>query len=194
MSARSLTCNLPAGPPPTGLDEPNHTPPAAAVARASVSLDHMDVAVSALSGHFGDGVDVSVMTATARSTQQQTTLEAKLFGAQTTSANGHWTTSSDLMSAKFNYGTQNADGSVGGNFGLGATVIGTEVTYESSGSSLTLGLSEGVGAELSIGVRDKDEDGLGELCGRVAAGPFTVGLCLEAPSADEGRAMLESIP
>lgn len=39
----------------------------------------------------------------------------------------------------------------------------------------------GMGAGISVGVRDVDRDGSGELCARVSVGPVTVGVCLENP-------------
>ncbi len=229
MSTRSLTSTLCGGTPPPQLDqdptdtcaapaanpaaaagraataETPTTPaaraanPAAPVARASVSQDQIDLKVAAVDGHFGDGVDVSVMSTSFEEKDWQLTTESKLFGAQLTWAGGHATTSADTFSAKVNYGIHNPDGSVGLNFGASASVVGVETTFSHSGWSLTVGASEGIGPDMSVGVRDQDRDGRGELCGRISIRALTLGACLEVLPAlvepdEPGHSRWEALP
>ena len=180
MSARPVN-GPPAGgpPPPSGTDEP--PAPAGPVARASVSSERVDVEVAAVKGSAGDGIEVAVFSASIQSTAQQTTLEARMFNAELESEDGHRKVSVENFSAKINSGRQNPDGSVGGNFGVGANVVGIEGTVGHSGWTITGGVAFGAGAEMSVGTRDLDRDGSRELCARVSAGFATIGLCVENP-------------
>jgi hypothetical protein len=88
----------------------------------------------------------------------------------------------EAFTARANVGIHNDDGSTGFNIAVGATAIGFEGTGTvRGGSSLTYGVAAGMGAGVSVGVRDVDHDGSGELCARVSIGPVTVGACLENP-------------
>ncbi len=82
--------------------------------------------------------------------------------------------------AEVHCGTHNPDGSTGINLGASANAIAAEAHYERAGNGVTAGLSAGVGMSASVGVRDADADGETEYCASFAAGPITVGLCLEA--------------
>jgi hypothetical protein len=84
------------------------------------------------------------------------------------------------FTARANIGIHNDDGSTGFNLGVGATAVGFEGTVGGT-SALTYGVAASVGAAVSVGVRDIDRDGSGELCARVSIGPVTVGACLENP-------------
>jgi hypothetical protein len=180
MSARSVTGTPGTGsPPPSVPDEP--ATPAGPVARAEVSLERIDIEVAAAKGSAGDGIEVAVFAGSIQSTSQQTTLEARMFNVEVKSKDGHQKATLENFSAKVTSGHQNSDGSVGGNFGIGATVIGVEGTVGHSGTTVTGGLAVGAGAELSVGTRDLDKDGSKELCARVSVGLVTLGLCLENP-------------
>ena len=180
MSARSVTGTPGSGPPPPSVpDEP--AAPAAPVARANVSLERVDIEIAAAGGSAGDGIEVAVFAGSIQASAQQTTLEAKMFNVEVKSSDGHGKASLENFSAKINSGRENADGSVGGNFGIGANVIGVEGTLGRSGWTVTGGLAVGAGAELSVGTRDLDKDGSKELCARVSAGFATLGLCVENP-------------
>lgn len=86
----------------------------------------------------------------------------------------------EIFTARANIGIHNDDGSTGFNIGAGATAVGFEGTVGGA-SRLTYGVAAGMGAGVSVGVRDVDRDGNGELCARVSIGPVTVGACLENP-------------
>lgn len=86
----------------------------------------------------------------------------------------------EVFTARANIGIHNDDGSTGFNVGAGATAVGLEGTVGGA-SRLTYGVAAGMGAGVSVGVRDVDRDGNGELCARVSIGPVTVGACLENP-------------
>jgi hypothetical protein len=86
----------------------------------------------------------------------------------------------DFLQANAHLGSQNDDGSQGENIGAMATGVGTEVTAEYSGWSLTAGVSASMGASISSGEgRDLDNDGKEERCFTVSFGPFTLGECDE---------------
>lgn len=85
----------------------------------------------------------------------------------------------DVFTARMGVGTHNRDGSRGVNVGATATAIGVEGTIGASGWSFTAGAAVGVGADVSVGTRDQDRDGKRELCGRITAGPVTLGACVE---------------
>lgn len=89
--------------------------------------------------------------------------------------------SGEAFTASAHVGIHNSDGSVGLHVGATATVVAVEATGAKSGSSSTMGLSAGRGAEAHVGVRDIDGDHKPEVCFRVAMGPVIVGKCLEIP-------------
>jgi hypothetical protein len=180
VSTRSVTGTTGSGvPQPSPSDQPS--PPAAPVARASITADRVDLELAAAKGAAGDGIDVAVFSASVTASRQQTTLEGRMFSAELKSDNGQNKIAVENFSAKVNLGRENADGSFGGNFGLGANIVGIEGTVGRSGNTVTGGVAFGAGAELSVGTRDLDKDGSPELCGRVSAGFVTLGLCLENP-------------
>lgn len=86
----------------------------------------------------------------------------------------------EIFTARANIGIHNDDGSTGLNVGAGVTAIGFEGSVGGA-TRLTYGVAAGMGAAVSVGVRDVDDDGHGELCARVSVGPVTVGGCLENP-------------
>ena len=155
--------------------------PAGPVVQVTSTAERIQVEVAATKGAAGDGVEVAVFAASATSTAHQGTVEAKLFGVEVKSDSGQHKASLENFSAKVNFGYENPDGSRGGNFGIGATIVGAEITTGYRGSTVTAGLSVGAGAELSVGTRDLDKDGSQEFCARVSAGFATLGLCLENP-------------
>lgn len=128
-----------------------------------------------------DGVDVAIADVSVKSNDDGFTATGGLTHMQVNGDNGS-SASFDTFNFRGAVGTQNPDGSEG--FGAGATAnaVAVEGTWNfSGGSSVTGGLSVGVGAEASVGTRDIDHDGNTEVCVRVAALFFTVGGCLETP-------------
>jgi len=88
----------------------------------------------------------------------------------------------DVFSANAHVGTKNADGSRGFNVGAAAAIVSGEATVPLGESvTLTVGAAASVGASLSIGVRDADQDGKAEVCGRVEYLWGIAGLCIEKP-------------
>ena len=90
----------------------------------------------------------------------------------------------NVLGADASVGTQNADGSVGAHANFGAQVAGFEATVSVPNFSLTIGFGEGVGGELSIGVRDADQDGRLEVCARASLASvfgLLIGVCFETP-------------
>jgi hypothetical protein len=175
----------------TGSTSPSATPapeakvpPAGArpVARASLA-DGIDAEVALIKGPASKNVDLEMFAASARVNKDQVTLQAGVSRIDLHTADKRQSISSEKLTAKVNVSYTNPDGSVGGNASIGATLIGVEgtLTVPGGGSSLTGGLSVGVGAELGVGTRDFDKDGHAELCARVSLLVATVGACLENP-------------
>jgi len=78
-----------------------------------------------------------------------------------------------------NLGEHNDDGSLGGNMGAGAQLIGGEVTLDTPAGSVTGGLSASMSLSGSMGVRDADHDGEPEFCAKFSVPAFTLGACVE---------------
>jgi hypothetical protein len=136
----------------------------AALVKAHLPGDH-DLELLSASGQVG--IESELQAAVGRGT---VTSGMFLFDASV---------SAEALSARANIGIQNDDGSVGANVGANAEVVGAEVTPSRSGWSATFGLSISAGASGSIGFRDADGDGRGELCAKLSVPLFTAGLCAE---------------
>jgi hypothetical protein len=106
--------------------------------------------------------------------------EVQLGLQRVAGAHGALSGSVEAFTARANIGIHNDDGSTGFNVGAGVTAVGFEGTVGGA-SRLTYGVAAGAGAGFSVGMRDVDRDGNGELCARVSIGPVTVGACLENP-------------
>jgi len=94
------------------------------------------------------------------------------------------------IEAEIHHGVHNPDGSTGSNTGVAANAIAAEVTLGSGDTTVTLGVSAGVGIEVSTGVRDADADGVDEQCVRLGYGPGVVGACIEPEGVSEAAAAL----
>jgi hypothetical protein len=152
------------------------------VARANISTREVELEVAAAKGRVADGIDVEVFSASAKLTADQLTVQGAMSRVEVGTADRRHTASLETFTFKGNVSHTNPDGSVGGNAGIGANVIGVEGTATFLGaSSVTGGLSVGVGAELGVGVRDFDKDSSPELCARVSLLFFTLGACVENP-------------
>lgn len=88
------------------------------------------------------------------------------------------TASGELLTAHVAAGLgKNDDGSTGYHSGAGVTVASVEGTQTSAdGSSVTGGLSVGVGADVSVGTKTAP-NGDTLACGRIAVGPLILGAC-----------------
>jgi hypothetical protein len=151
------------------------------VARAEISTQEVELEVAAAKGHVADGIDVEVFSASAKLDGDQLTVQGAMSRVEV-GGDRVLTGSLETFSFKGNVSKANPDGSIGGNAGIGANVIGVEGTARFLGaSSVTGGLSVGVGAELGVGVRDFDKDSNPELCARVSVLFFTLGACVENP-------------
>ncbi len=90
----------------------------------------------------------------------------------------------DIFTAQAHAGFYNKDGSTGINVGATAVAVGVEGTASTGASGVTGGVSIGVGAEYSAGVRDADGDGYGEIAlrGTLELGVgITLGIQIEDP-------------
>lgn len=90
----------------------------------------------------------------------------------------------DIFTAQAHAGVYNKDGTTGINAGATAVAVGVEGTASTGASGVTGGVSIGVGAEYSAGVRDADGDGYGEigLRGTLELGVgITIGIQIEDP-------------
>lgn len=133
------------------------------------------------------GVEADLMRASARA-GAQTDVSAGMASVGVSSENGGKSARLDVMTAQAGSGIRNPDGSTGFNVGATATAVGVEGTLESGGWSATAGISISKGFAASIGTRDQDRDGAGELCVRVSGGVglvgATLGVCAENPLPD----------
>jgi hypothetical protein len=151
------------------------------IARADISTQEVELEVAAAKGQVADGIDVEVFSASAKLNGDQLTVQGAMSRVEV-GGGGVLAGSLETFSFKGNVSKTNPDGSIGGNAGIGANVIGVEGTARFLGaSSVTGGLSVGVGAELGVGVRDFDKDSNPELCARVSVLFFTLGACVENP-------------
>jgi hypothetical protein len=133
-----------------------------ALLKGSVRKSHGEVEALSVSGQVGAQTEVQV------GLQRVAGTSGALSG------------SVEVFTARANIGIHNDDGSTGFNVGVGATAVGFEGSVGGA-SGLTYGVAASVGAGVSVGVRDVDRDGSGELCARVSIGPVTVGACVENP-------------
>lgn len=136
------------------------------------------VGAAATKGKTGDGGEVEKLSASVQVGRQS---EAQVTGVRHSYGNGSISASNEAGTANAHYGTENSDGSRGLNVGATLNAGAAEVTITHSGSSATVGVSEGIGAESHVGIRDADKDGAPEVCVRVGALFFTVGACFESP-------------
>lgn len=147
---------------------------------AGVTDDKRNVFFGAavIKGSTPEGVEVEMGTASVQVGLQN---EAQV-GAGRAGYQGKYVSGSiESFTASAQAGIDNADGSVGANVGLGATAASIEVTGKYSGSSVTAGLSAGLGMSASIGLRDDDKDGKKEVCVRTAFEFVIAGGCIELP-------------
>jgi hypothetical protein len=121
--------------------------------------------------------EVEVMSASAQIGAQT---ELQLGFQRVSGTHGPLSGSVETFAARANAGIYNDDGSTGINIGAGVTAVGFEGSVGGA-TRLTYGVAAGMGAGVSVGVRDVDGDGNSELCARVSIGPVTVGACLEDP-------------
>jgi hypothetical protein len=178
MSSRPISGN---SPPPVTPAAPDADPPQP-VARASVSRQEVELTVAAARGQAADGVEVEIFAASARITADDVVVQGGMAKIEVGTDDRAHTASLENFTFKATAGRTNADGSKGINAGASATVIGVEGTTTFLGaSSVTGGLSVGVGAEVAVGTRDFDKDSSPELCARVSLLFFTAGLCVENP-------------
>jgi hypothetical protein len=85
----------------------------------------------------------------------------------------------DAAVARANLGENNDDGSLGGNIGSGAELVGLEATINTPAGSLTFGQSVSMSLSGSMGVRDVDHDGELEFCAKFSVPLYTIGACVE---------------
>ena len=85
----------------------------------------------------------------------------------------------DAGVVRANLGENNDDGSLGGNIGSGAELVGLEGTLNTPVGSVTYGQSVSMSLSGSMGVRDRDHDGKPEFCAKFSVPMYTVGACVE---------------
>jgi hypothetical protein len=147
-------------------------------ADATASGDSLFAGVALLKGRVPKSSgEVEVVSGSAQIGAQT---EVQLGFQRVAGTHGLLSGSVETFAARANVGIHNDDGSTGFNIGASATAIGFEGSIGGT-SRLTYGVAAGMGAGVSLGVRDADRDGNGELCARVSIGPVTVGACLENP-------------
>lgn len=129
------------------------------------------------------GIEMEVFGASVQGGMQYEA-QAGMMRLGVSSDSGANNASMEMITAQANMGYYNKDGSTGINAGATANVVGVEGTASTGASGVTGGVSIGVGAEFSAGVRDADGDGYGEIGLRgtlkLAVG-VTIGLQIEDP-------------
>ena len=131
----------------------------------------------ALRGHDRSGLDIEVFSASAHAGQREFATQAGM--ARMGGSGGDVQLSGEVFTAQAHATYDNPDGSTGFGASAGYTVVGGEITFRRGADSLTLGASTGVTMGAAGGVRDVDQDGQPEYCGRVDFGAGSVGLCIE---------------
>jgi len=129
-------------------------------------------------GRDASGLELEAMSVSAQVGAQS---EAQVGVVRAGFAGSHGAISAEAATANAHVGIHNADGSTGLNAGAGAVAGAAEITVSGKANSVTVGVGEGIGAEGSIGVRDKDGNGQPEICFRIGAKLATVGACIELP-------------
>lgn len=162
-------------------------------------VDGPDFAPYAEASVDPDG-DMRAGAALLRGTDPRTGISAMLIGGSIEAGSGQVTVNAGMadisagrpgsnggrvtvFGADGSVGMHNADGSEGFNAGAGVTIASAEGTVHpfGGGVSVTGGLSAGVSASGSVGIRDADADGRPEACGRASILAFTGGVCVERP-------------
>jgi hypothetical protein len=143
--------------------------------RVAVSLFKQEIHTAPL-----EGTSVEVGTV---SVQYGKDNDVQIVGARQTLKVSHGgyglSLTGEVGVVRANLGENNDDGSVGGNIGAGAELIGGEATIDTPVGSLTGGLSESMSLSGSMGVRDADRDGDPEYCAKFSVPAFTLGACIE---------------
>jgi hypothetical protein len=146
-------------------------------------LSSLEAEASASLVHKHDpevGIDLDVLSVAAR-VGPAVGAEAVVERLGVSVADGQIRIVGEFLAVGAELGTRNADGSKGFGIGLGAVLTGVEATLHlGHDNSVTLGTSAGVGAHVSVGVRDADHDGKPELCARVTEF-VTIAGCIELP-------------
>jgi hypothetical protein len=141
--------------------------------------DSLYVGVAGLKGRDPkSGLEVEVLSA---SEQKGLQLESQAALVRLGQAKAAGSFNIEAFTLRATHGIHNDDGSTGYNIGALATALGGEVTLNHGADSLTLGLSAGVGAAGSVGLRDIDGDGEHEVCVKASIAEFTLGACVETP-------------
>jgi hypothetical protein len=139
--------------------------------------DSVHAGAAALKGRDAkSGIEVEVFSASGQvGGENEAQVGLARVGVSKTNGNA----SAEFFTARASGGAHNDDGSIGFNAGAIATIAGAEGTLQHGGDSLTVGISAGVGAAFSVGLRDIDHNGTPELCVKVSAGFATLGICAE---------------
>lgn len=143
--------------------------------------DAVYAGAAAIKGHVGDA-SVEMWSASAQ-VGAQNELQAGV-GRVSQSVDGS-TFEVRALELEAHAGVHNPDGSTGINIGAGVTLLAAEYTLSDGTNSVTAGLSQSFGAELSIGTKDANGDGNTEYCLRGAVGPVIVGGCADPASIPE---------
>lgn len=129
-------------------------------------------------GRDKNGAEVEAMSASVQAGAEH---EAQATVLRVGFSDSHVAISGEAATVGAHVGIHNPDGSTGWNSGVGAVVVSAEGTVGDGANSVTVGTGVGIGAEGSVGVRDKDGNGKPEVCFRVGVKFATVGACVELP-------------
>ena len=134
--------------------------------------------VAIVKGRDANGGELEAMSVSVQTGAQH---EAQATILRVGFSDSHVAISGEAGTANAHVGVHNADGSTGVNTGVGAIVMSAEGTIGGAANSVTVGTGVGVGAEGSLGLRDKDGNGEPEVCFRLGVKFATVGACIELP-------------
>lgn len=138
--------------------------------------DALYAGVAALKGRTPSGVEVEYLSASVQAGGEN---EAQTALARVGVSGKRGSAGLEVFSARVAGGAHNEDGSSGINSSAQVTAFGVEGTLRIGAGSVTFGASLGLGAAVSVGVKDADSDGNPEFCGKLSMGPVTLGACVE---------------
>jgi hypothetical protein len=131
-----------------------------------------------IKGRDANGGEVEAMSASVQVGAQH---EAQATALRVGFSDPKVTIGAEAGTANAHVGIHNADGSTGVNSGFGLVAAAAEGTVGDGANSATVGIGAGIGAEGSLGIRDKDGNGKPEVCFRLGVKFATVGACVELP-------------
>jgi hypothetical protein len=141
------------------------------------SGDSVYAGAAALKTRDETGIEVEVFSGSAQAGAQS---ELQLGMARVGYSNANVSASGEVLTTRLQLGVHNDDGSTGFNAGALSTGAAAEVTYTTdAGSSFTAGAAVSLGASVSYGIRDANNDDGFVKCLKLSFGLLTGGFCVK---------------